>query len=146
MIALGPLPRSACACSGAGDLQASKKCLGTEEKQHLHIITTRSIVIWEPVFHKGYAIINPTPSAAIHTKLAYTVDTKFFRIPCRYPLGLPTQETHSQHIYRQLSQELSAKRKEAPEGQTFIQPQILSFTRISYPISCLPLKCLLSVT
>lgn len=87
------------ACSGAGDLWAYKKCLGTEEKRHLHIVTTRSMVIWEPVFHKGYATINPTPSAAPHTKLAYTVDTKFFRIPCRYPLGLPTAgSTLSTHI------------------------------------------------
>lgn len=57
------------------------------------------MVIWEPVFHKGYAIINPIPSAAPHTKLAYSVDTKFFTILCRYPLGLPTAgNTLSTHI------------------------------------------------
>lgn len=133
-------------CSGASDLQAYKKFVGTEEKQHLHIITNRSMVIWEPVFHKGYAIINPTPAAAVHTKLAYTVDTNFFRILCRYPLGLPTQETHSQHVYRQLPQELTPKRKEAPQRQTFLQSQILSSIRISNPISCLLLECLLSAT
>lgn len=114
LIALGPLPRSACAKDRQHTLdlvvpQGYKKCSGTEEKQCTHIITTRFLGL--PVLLKerdlssgslcttGYMqIITPTcPPPKVGLHCGYR---KFVRILWNCKLGLPAAgDTYSQRMY-----------------------------------------------
>lgn len=131
MVTLGPLPelylcQGQTACSRAGSFP-NKKCSGTEEKQHLHVITTRfhglSLLLEERSLSPGslyttgdMQILTPTHSLCSPNKHGLHCEYRnCLRITVITHWGFQQQETHSQHTH--INSHRSLQLKKAPQGQ-----------------------------
>lgn len=153
-----PLPTSACAKDRRHTLdlvvpQGYKKCSGTDEKQRVHLITTRFLGLplllkernhssGSPCTTRDTQMITPTCPTPYKAGLHFGY-RKFLRIPWNCELGLPAAgDTLLMHV---LTPTGARSQKEAPEGQTSSLTPNSFLHRNFYPISCLPLECLLSL-
>lgn len=131
MIALGPLPRPACAKDRQHALklvvsQGCKECLSTKEKPHLHwfyhkiprtFFTTQGeeSVTWKPLYHRAHANSHSHPPRCPPYKHGLHCGYRNFLLISRnYTLGFPT-------VRDTLSTTPTGapnwKRQDVPEGQ-----------------------------